>query len=33
VEVLMKITEILKKRMMFSFEVFPLKEEDGVPKL
>ncbi|MDR1031145.1 MAG: methylenetetrahydrofolate reductase [Treponema sp.] len=29
----MKITEILKKRMTFSFEVFPPKENDGVPKL
>jgi methylenetetrahydrofolate reductase (NADPH) len=29
----MKISEILKKRMTFSFEVFPPKEDDGVPKL
>jgi len=28
-----KITDILKKRMTFSFEVFPPKENDGVPKL
>jgi len=28
-----KIAEILKKRMTFSFEVFPPKEDDGVPKL
>jgi methylenetetrahydrofolate reductase (NADPH) len=28
-----KIAEILKKRMCFSFEVFPPKEDDGVPKL
>jgi methylenetetrahydrofolate reductase (NADPH) len=30
---MMRITEILKKRMTFSFEVFPPKEDDGVPKL
>ena len=29
----MKIGEIIKERMMFSFEVFPPKEDDGVPKL
>jgi methylenetetrahydrofolate reductase (NADPH) len=28
-----KISEILKKQMTFSFEVFPPKEDDGVPKL
>jgi methylenetetrahydrofolate reductase (NADPH) len=30
---MMRITEILKKRMTVSFEVFPPKEDDGVPKL
>jgi methylenetetrahydrofolate reductase (NADPH) len=29
----MKIADILKKKMTFSFEVFPPKEDDGVPKL
>lgn len=29
----MKIGEIIKRRMTFSFEVFPPKEDDGVPKL
>jgi methylenetetrahydrofolate reductase (NADPH) len=29
----MRITEVLKQRMTFSFEVFPPKEDDGVPKL
>ncbi|MDR3336224.1 MAG: methylenetetrahydrofolate reductase [Treponema sp.] len=29
----MKIGEIIKQRMTFSFEVFPPKEDDGVPKL
>jgi methylenetetrahydrofolate reductase (NADPH) len=28
-----KIADILKKKMTFSFEVFPPKEDDGVPKL
>jgi methylenetetrahydrofolate reductase (NADPH) len=29
----MRISEILKKRMTFSFEIFPPKENDGIPKL
>jgi methylenetetrahydrofolate reductase (NADPH) len=29
----MKIADILAKKMTFSFEVFPPKEDDGVPKL
>jgi methylenetetrahydrofolate reductase (NADPH) len=29
----MKIIDVLKKRMSLSFEVFPPKEDDGVPKL
>jgi methylenetetrahydrofolate reductase (NADPH) len=29
----LKISEIIKQKMTFSFEVFPPKEDDGVPKL
>ena len=29
----MKLTDIMKKRTMFSFEVFPPKTEDGMQKL